>query len=251
MNAVRAAAVQMDCAVGNVQRNLQEAERRVRQAAADGARLVCLPELFLTGFDRQRLWDLAEPLDGPSLRRLRDLAVETGAWIVAGFAERDGDQLYNAAAVLPPASDVPPRCYRKVHLYGEDHDCFTPGSEPCLVEMPFGKAAVAICFDFCFPDYIASLVEQGAELIVHPTAWFSPAPLDQPGHFRNRGLDMVRRSGAALLTANHCGPVTAEGDLRGVGYSAVIHNDGTVLAQCREEPGIASAVISLQPGGVP
>jgi N-carbamoylputrescine amidase len=243
MNTARVAAAQMDCAVGDVERNLREAERLVRQAALDGAKLVCLPELFLTGFDRKRLRDLAEPLHGPSLRRLRDLAAESGAWIVAGFAERDGDQLFNSAAVLAPAGGVPLRCYRKVHLYGEDHDFFTPGSEPCVVETPFGRAAVAICFDFCFPDYIASLVEKGAELIVHPTAWFTPAPREHPDHFRNRGLEMVRRSGAALLTANHCGPVTAEGDLRGVGYSALIGKEGAVLAQCLEAPGIASAAL--------
>jgi predicted amidohydrolase len=250
MDAAKVAAIQFECAVGQKERNLATAEVLVQKAAQEGAKLVCLPELFLTGFDRKRLRDLAEPLEGPSVSRLADVAADCEVWLVAGFAERHENVLYNSAAVLAPVDGVPPNCYRKNYLYGEDNNYFKPGDRPCLIETHFAKIAVTICFDFCFPEYIASLVRQGADLIVHPTAWFTPPSKDDPGYPARR-ITVAKDAGVALLTANHCGPITSEGDLRGVGYSGVIWKNGKVLAECREGAGIAGACIPPHPGMIP
>lgn len=168
-----AAAIQLEPVFGDVVANLALIEQAVRQAAADGAELVVLPELCTTGYvfaDRAEADTLAEPVTGPTVAALAALAAELGLHLVAGFAERDGAQLFNSAALLGPQGLI--GTYRKVHLWDQENAVFEPGDLGLPVfDTTLGKLALLICYDLWFPEASRALALQGAEVLCVPTNW--------------------------------------------------------------------------------
>jgi N-carbamoylputrescine amidase len=143
-----------------------------RDAFARGADLALLPELVVPGYvsDRERLAPLAEPLDGPTVGAWRELAAETGRWVAGGFCERDGDDLYNAVAVVGPEGVA--LHYRKLHLFAAEKHAFAPGDLGLPVaDTPLGRLGVCVCYDLRFVETARILALRGADLILVPTAW--------------------------------------------------------------------------------
>lgn len=140
---LRIACVQMAPAMGEVAANVARAGTLVEQAAAQGARLVVLPELANTGYmfeSREEAYALAETVpDGPSARAWIALAQRLGIHLVAGIAERDGGRLYNSALVAGPQGYL--GTYRKLHLWGDENLYFEPGDLGLPVfHTEFGRA---------------------------------------------------------------------------------------------------------------
>src|ERR1700709_578507 len=110
--------------------NMAHSAELIEQAHARGARLIVLPELCNSGYvfeSREEASALSETLaDGDSIRQWCALAARLGVTLVAGYAERDGDALYNAAAVIGPGGVL--GGYRKMHLWGEEHLFFEAGN---------------------------------------------------------------------------------------------------------------------------
>ena len=135
MPAVKVAAVQTFPVFGDIERNLDCTGDLVKSTPAT---LYVLPELFSTGYlfaDRDELFSLSEPFrGGRTVEFLAALSAETDSVIVAGFAERDGDRLYNSAAICDCGRAV--ACYRKIHLFNTEKRIFDagetapPGSSP-------------------------------------------------------------------------------------------------------------------------
>jgi predicted amidohydrolase len=168
------ACVQMDVEIGNVEANRRKVTERIREAAGLGARLVIFPECALTGYCFESLEEVApfsEPVDGPSANAIAEACRETGAHAVVGFIERDAPGFYNAAMIVGPNGLL--NSYRKVHLPFLGIDRFlTPGDRPfAIVDLPFGKVGVNICYDASFPEAARTLKLLGAELIILPTNW--------------------------------------------------------------------------------
>ena len=168
------ACVQMDVEIGNVEANRLKITERLREAVGLGAQLVIFPECALTGYCFESLKEavpFAESADGPSANAIAEACRETGAHAVAGFIERDGQEFYNAAMIVGPNGLV--SSYRKVHLPFIGIDRFlTPGDRPfTVVDLPFGKVGVNICYDASFPEAARALKLLGAELIILPTNW--------------------------------------------------------------------------------
>ena len=162
-----------------------------RHAFEQGAQLVVLPELIVPGYvaDPQRLADVAEPLDGPSTQAWTALAADKHGWIAGGFCERDGDRLYNTAVVVGPDGVV--LHYRKLHPFREEKHAFAPGDLGLpVVELPFGKVGLCVCYDLRFVEVARLLALQGAELICVPTAWVT-------------GFDKVRWDANGLAPQAH------------------------------------------------
>jgi len=165
--------VQTRPSFGDVEHNLDRVGGQV--AAAPPFDLLVLPELFATGYlfrDRAELARLAEDLRGPTLDALRAWSAARGGAIAAGFAERDGDRLYNSAALVTPAGET--LVYRKVHLFDRETLVFDPGNRPFEawdVETDAGRARVGvmICFDWVYPESARSLALQGADVLLHPS----------------------------------------------------------------------------------
>lgn len=139
---------------------------------ADEGDLVVAPELMTSGYDldllARRGRELAEPLDGPIAARVSELAAQTGATLVLGLLERDGDDLYDTVVAVPPDGPVVP--YRKSHLYPTESKLFAAGTELVVAPTPAGRLGMMICFEHAFPDVATALALRGAQILVIPSA---------------------------------------------------------------------------------
>jgi N-carbamoylputrescine amidase len=170
--------VQMSCSA-DPNENLEKAVWRVREAAARGAQIVCLQELFRSQYfcrqETAELFALAEAIPGPSTEVLGKIARELGIVIVASLFERRAAGLYhNTAAVLSTDGEIA-ALYRKMHipddpLYFEKF-YFTPGDLGFKrIDTPFGKIGVLVCWDQWYPEAARITALTGAEILFYPTA---------------------------------------------------------------------------------
>jgi predicted amidohydrolase len=155
-----------------VEENLALSVDSAAQLFSDGADVVVLPELIVSGYatERERLAEVAEPVDGPAVQAWTKLAKDAGGLIFGGFCERDGDSLYNAAVAV--GADGVVLHYRKLHLFASEKECFAPGDLGLpIAETQFGVIGICVCYDLRFVETARALALQGAELIGVPTAW--------------------------------------------------------------------------------
>jgi N-carbamoylputrescine amidase len=181
-NPTRAALIQMSCSP-STETNLAKAVARVREAALAGAKLICLPELFRAQYFCQRedhaLFDIAEPIPGPSTAALSEVVHEHQLVVVASLFERRAPGLYhNTAAILDHASTAPDNIaaiYRKMHipddpLYYEKF-YFTPGDLGFQAQKTSaGPIGTLICWDQWYPEGARLTALRGAETLFFPTA---------------------------------------------------------------------------------
>jgi N-carbamoylputrescine amidase len=240
------ALVQMRCAPDH-DTNLAHASDRIREAAAAGAEIVCLPELFLGPYFCQRedagLFDLAEPIPGPSSEHLSKVAREGKAVVVASLFERRAAGLYHNTAVVFDADGAMLGLYRKMHipddpLYYEKY-YFTPGDLGWRV-FPTRPAKVGtlVCWDQWYPEAARLTALRGAELLVYPTAiGWHPAEKAEYGEDQRSAWETAQRAHAiangvfvaAVNRVGHEGP--AGGGLEFWGGSFVCDPFGKVLAR--------------------
>src|SRR5215467_14073919 len=191
--------------------NLAAAIERIREAAARGAQVVCLPELFRTPYFCQRqdpaLFDLAEPIPGPTSERLAKAARETKTVLVASLFERRTAGVYHNTAVVFDADGGTAGLYRKMHipddpLYFEKY-YFTPGDTGFRTfATRFGRIGVLVCWDQWFPEAARLTALQGAEVLFFPTAiGWHPAEKEENGAAQREAWEMIQRGHAI---ANGC-----------------------------------------------
>lgn len=157
---LRIALAQTAPALGQVEANLEKAEAFLHRAAAQGARVVLFPELYLTGYHLGPEADrLALTLSSPAIQTLQDRVLGLRLTLLMGFVERDpaDGRLYDALLYLDPEGRA--ATYRKTHLFGTERDLFAPGD--ALRPLPDGIGGL-ICSDLEFPEAARSLCLQGA-----------------------------------------------------------------------------------------
>lgn len=219
---------------GNLERLRQQAE----QAAAQGARLLVCPEMFLTGYDigRDAVSRLAEPADGDSAQAVATIARQQGLAIVYGYPEQGEDGACYNSVQLIDAQGSRLGNYRKTHLFGVlDRSLFSPGGDHFpVVELEGWKLGLLICYDVEFPENTRRLALAGAELIVVPTA--NMVPYDFVCQFTVRVR--AQENQCYLVYANYCG---AEASLVYCGQSSIVAPDGSLLAIAGQEAGLLLA----------
>jgi predicted amidohydrolase len=153
--------------------NFRKLEQYSRQAAARGAKLVITPEGFLDGYvgndrplDKDKYFAVAEALDGPLMKRVRELARELKIHLAVGFSELRGEQIYNSVVVFGPDGSLVSR-YSKTHCGGEPYN--TEGTEFPVVTTPLGRWGTLICLDRQLPETSRILAIKGAQLILVPS----------------------------------------------------------------------------------
>lgn len=226
------AVCQLALAVGEPSANRQSGAEAVAAAAAAGAALIVLPELADSGYafaGAEEARALAAPAAGNATLALwQDLAARHEAVIVGGFCELGaGGRLYNSAALVD-AGGVR-AVYRKAHLWDAEKLVFTPGdAPPPVVDLPFGRVAVMICYDLEFPEWVRLPALAGAQLIAAPVNW--PAAPCPPGE---RPAEVVRVQADAsvnrvfVAAADRCG---TERGVDWVGGAVIAGPDGYPLA---------------------
>jgi predicted amidohydrolase len=205
------------------------AEAALAAAAALGAEALVLPEVWLPGYNQPDIPAHALPLDSQPLHRLAAAARRHATALVTGYAERDGDRLYNSAACFGPDGALLLN-YRKVQLYGpREAALYTPGDRLPTFRLGTETAAILICYDVEFAPHIKSLAARQATVILVPTANMAPFT-----HVPRATVPaMAANHGVTIAYANYCG---TEGDLTYVGNSVIAGPHGEILAQAGETP---------------
>ena len=241
--------VQMRCS-GDPAHNMAKAVDCIAEAARRGARIVCLPELFRTQYFCQRedaaLFDLAEPIPGPSTDALGRAAAANRVALVGSVFERRAPGLYHNTAVLIDADGALRGMYRKMHipddpLYYEKF-YFTPG-DLGFRSFPMQGAGVGalVCWDQWFPEAARLTALAGAQIVFYPTAiGWHPREKAELGAVQHEAWEIIQRShavanGVFVAVANRVG---REGDLEFWGASFVADPCGRLIARAghdREE----------------
>ena len=216
--------------------NFASAVAQIRTAAGRGADIVCLPELFRAQYFCQRedlrLFDLAEPIPGPSTAKLGELARELRITIVASLFERRAPGLYHNTAVTLGSDGAIAGVYRKMHipddpLYYEKY-YFTPGDLGFqAVDTTVGRVGTLVCWDQWYPEGARLTALKGAEVLFYPTAiGWHPAEKEEFGPAQYEAWQTIQRAHAI---AN--GVYVA-------GVNRVGHENGDILGNRAEGPGL-------------
>ncbi|MBS1871169.1 MAG: carbon-nitrogen hydrolase family protein [Actinobacteria bacterium] len=247
---MRAAAIQMN-STGDRTRNRATAERLVRAAAADGARLVVLPEKWNVLGTPEQLAAGAEPLDGPSTTWARELAAELRIDLIAGsIVERrpDHGKHFNTSVHAGPNGAIK-AVYRKLHLFDVEvegvvyceSDGEQPGEEIVATTLHDGtKLGMAICYDLRFPELFRILTLNGARVLALPSAFTLATTRD---HWETLLRARAIENQCFVVAANQIGE-HAPGRSSG-GRSLIADPWGTVLATAPDAEGYALADLDL------
>lgn len=215
MRNVTVAAVQMKCSK-SVEKNIAHAEELVRQAAAKGAEIVLLPELFERPYfcqeRRYEYYEYAQTAEeNPAVRHFSRVATELGIVIPVSFYEKEVNNTYNSVAVLD-ADGKNLGVYRKTHIpddhYYQEKFYFTPGDTGFKVfDTRFGTIGVGICWDQWFPETARAMALLGAELLFYPTAIGSEPILecDSMPHWRRCMQGHAAANLMPVIAANRIG----------------------------------------------
>jgi predicted amidohydrolase len=165
----KVAIVQMQPKLGDKGHNIEIVEKAI---GSTDAKVLIFPEMFLTGYTlRDRYQDMAEDIDGPSVKRLDELSKENGRWLIVGMPEKDEGKtgiIYNSALLVGP--DTEPVTYRKMVLanFGpfEENLYFARGDKLQIFETPVGKMGITICFDIFFPEIAKLYALAGVDIVV-------------------------------------------------------------------------------------
>jgi predicted amidohydrolase len=225
--------------------NLEHISALATQAGRAGARLVILPEGAMHTFGEltDDLSHVAEPLDGPFVDRLRQLAVRLDLTLVAGMFETipKDPRIFNTAVVVDKATGLV-AAHRKRHLYdafGEhESDRFRAGGEDLpLVEVDGFRVAVAICYELRFPAYIQRAADSGADVLAVPAAWVA-------GPLKEEHWTIMVRARAIENTM-----YVAGAGMTGIGYcgrSMIVDPLGVVLSGLAEAQDVAVAEVTKE-----
>jgi len=223
----RVGLVQMS-ATPDPEENFARALERVRQAAAQGAQVVCLPELFQTQYFCQRedaaLFDLAEPIPGPATTRLSEAAKQLRIVLIASLFEKRAAGVYHNTAAIFDADGTLRGLYRKMHipddpLYYEKF-YFTPGDLGFRAfDTQVGRLGTLVCWDQWYPEGARITALQGAHVLFYPTAiGWHPAEKAEFGTAQHDAWRTIQRAhaianGVYVAVVNRVGLET--GDIRG------------------------------------
>ncbi len=246
MGKLTVAVLQFSCS-WDLPRNLAEAERHVRAAAAAGAKLILLPELFATPYfcieqDHIHL-ALAQPYDDSQLlQRFARLAAELNVVLPISWFERAGNAYFNSLTVADADGSLL-GVYRKTHIPNaigyQEKEYFSPGDTGFRVwDTAVGRLGVGICWDQWFPETARCLALQGAEMLLFPTAIGSEPGaelLDSRDHWQTAQRGHAAANLLPVLAANRIGEEVAPSDdalrMRFYGSSFITDHKGALLAE--------------------
>jgi nitrilase len=250
----RVAAVQM--ATGpNVNANLFEAERLIKEAAHNGAGLVVLPENFaFMGKRDQDLLPLCESDgDGPLQTFLAQMATRYGLWVVGGtipLAAHDAGRVRAACLVFNDHGERVAR-YDKIHLFDvslpgaderyQESATVEPGSDIVVLDSPFGRLGVAVCYDLRFPELFRNMLDDGVDLLAIPSSFTA---ITGKAHWeilvRARAIENLAYVVAAAQGGFHLNGRETHG------HSMIVDPWGTVLAQVPRGTGCICCPLDLE-----
>ncbi len=227
----------------------RETDTAGHERFVDGRTVICLPELFASGYSlgRKGFQKIAEPIPGPTVGRLSSWAQRYGAYVCGGVPEagEEAGTVYDSSVLVSPQGKLL-RKYRKIHLAGTyEKGIFKPGADVVVVPTKMGGLGLAICYDQVFPELTRRLALAGAEIVLHSSAW-SDFPRKMDWGAREYGVLSTARameSTVFFVSSNRTG---VEGEFRFVGQTRVVAPWGEVLASRNRAEGCAVAKVNLK-----
>ena len=219
---MRVAAIQHDIVWEQPEQTREHVRPLIAKAAADGARLIVLAEMFATGFSMQPE-RIAEDEGGPNEQYLLEAAAEHDAYLIASIAQRGPDGNFrNNAVIATPAGAV--TRYAKIHpfSFAGEHERYTAGTQRCTVEIEGLRLSPFVCYDLRFADEFWALAHD-TDVYVVPANWPTPRHEHWRALLRARAIE----NQAYVVGVNRVGAVR---ELGHSGGSAIIDPLGTVLA---------------------
>jgi predicted amidohydrolase len=225
---MKVAGLQHDIAWERPEENFERLAPRIEAAAADGARLVVLTEMYATGFS-MKTERIAEPVDGPSSRFLVDQAAASNVWVCASVPERvgDNDHPYNQLVLVSPDGHV--HRYAKIHpfSYGREHEHYAPGDEYLTVDVEGVRCSFFVCYDLRFADEFWALAGV-TDCYVVVANW----PAARREHWKALLRARAIENQAYVVGVNRVG---SGGKLEYAGDSAIIDPLGATLAEAEDD----------------
>ena len=251
---LRLALAQIEVEATKVEANRERALEAIARASSRGADLVALPELFTVGYFAFESYErLAEPLDGETFTRLRDAAADHGIAVLAGSIVEDlaattgaatpADEGLANTTVLFDATGERKLVYRKHHLFGyqsDESELLVPGETVETATVAGVTVGATTCYDLRFPALYRRLIDDGAELILVPSAW----PYPRVEHWRTLSRARAIENQVVLATVNGSGHFEGK-DATLLGRSTVYDPWGTTLASSGDEPALVVADCDL------
>ena len=248
----RIAITQMECGWDSAA-NLDRAEGLVREAAAKGANIILLQELFASVYfcpeQKKDYFTYAHSADDhPFLGRFSDLAKELGVVCPISFFEKSQNAYFNSVMMID-ADGTQMGLYRKTHLPQgpgyEEKFYFNPGDLGFRVwDTAFGKVGVAICWDQWFPEAARIMALQGADILLYPTAIGSEPndpSLDSSGHWQRTMQGHAAANMVTLAASNRIGKETiGEIDMSFYGQSFIADHTGKMIAECTDKTNVVA-----------
>lgn len=246
MRKVKVAATQMSCS-WNREEVLDKAEKLVRKAAAEGANIILLQELFETPYFCQKqkfeYFDLAKPLsENAAVKRFTEVAKELQVVLPISFYEKAGNTAFNTIAIIDADGTIL-GTYRKTHIpdglpYAEKF-YFTPGDTGFKVwKTKYADIGVGICWDQWFPEAARSMALLGAELLFYPTAIGSEPTLniDSKSHWQHAMQGHAATNIMPVIASNRIGTETDdESSMTFYGSSFIADQTGTIVEEADRE----------------
>ena len=219
----------------NKKETWEKAESMIREAAASGCDMVSLPEMWNTPYANKYFRPFAETEDGPTVKKMGELAKELGIYLIGGtISEIEGDNVYNTSYIYDRKGNIIGK-HRKAHLFDIDvkggirfmeSETLTQGDSSTVVDTEFGKIGVAICFDVRFPDLFMKMVLDGAMMVFLPGAFnMTTGPVHWELAMRSRAVD--NQIYFAAISPARC----MEGPYQAYGHSMVVTPWADIVAE--------------------
>jgi len=240
--------------------NIATARKAVEDAAEAGASLVSLPECWNSPYDTLCFPKYAEPVPepgqavdagaSPSVAMLVDVARQCGVYLIGGSVpEKDDNGVYNTCVVVGPDGQLLAK-HRKVHLFDinvpgkisfKESDTLTGGDKPTVIDTPWGKVGVGICYDIRFPELSGLMRQAGCRLLVFPGAFNL---VTGPAHWELLARARAVDNQVYVALASPARSSSPEG-YQAWGHSSVVSPWGDVLATCDHLPTRVEATLDM------
>lgn len=220
---IRAAAVQYNIKLGDIDANVEYVRGALARLAKAGCDLAVLPEMWSCGFAYRELNELAKRTP-QVVEEMGRLSRDYGIVLIGSVPEPDGDKVCNTAYVFDQGELLGK--YRKIHLFSlmNEDRAFTGGDSRLLVDTHVGRVGVFICYDIRFPELARRLAVEGADILVVPGEW----PKPREDHWRTLVRARAIENQLFVVAANCCGLV---GKHDFFGTSLIVGPKGEVLAE--------------------
>lgn len=237
---LRIACIQTDIVLGDVYTNLNQSMELMDYASAVESDIICLPELFTTGYCLTEAKRLAEPIPGNITHILSQKSREIGCFLIGGsIIEQEGDALYNTSVIFNRSGDIVAK-YRKIHLFApfEEDLYLMHGDKSVVIDIETCKVGVVICYDLRFPELFKELKDNGARIVFVVAEFPNPKLFDWKTLLIDRAMDNC----IYVVGVNRVG---SDEKSSFFGHSLVVSPSGKIIDELEGYEGVLVVDVSL------